>query len=86
MVLSVISHPTCVVAKFNAIVKIYRYKGLHEGHHFIPEVLTHLGMIWIVSSRSVVVFSMIVDREVIYPYFFAFNFSDNVLVLLFSVF
>jgi hypothetical protein len=35
MVLSVISHPTCVAAKLNAITKIYNYKGLHEGHHFI---------------------------------------------------
>jgi hypothetical protein len=24
-----------VVAKLNAIVKICKYKGLHEGHHFI---------------------------------------------------
>jgi hypothetical protein len=39
MVLSVISHPTCVVAKLNAITKIYKYRGLHEGHHFIPMVM-----------------------------------------------
>jgi hypothetical protein len=35
MALSVINRPTGVVAKFNAIVKIHKYKGFHEGHHFI---------------------------------------------------
>jgi len=25
-----------VVVKLNAIVKICKYKGFHEGHHFIP--------------------------------------------------
>jgi hypothetical protein len=34
---------------------------------------THLGVIWIVSSRSVHVFSTIDDQEVSYPYHFAFN-------------
>ncbi len=29
----------------------------------------HSSVIWIVSSRSVLVFSIIDDREVIYPYF-----------------
>jgi len=24
------------LAKFNAIAKIRKYRGLHEGHHFIP--------------------------------------------------
>jgi len=33
--LSVISQPTCAIVELNAIVKIYKYKGLHEGHHFI---------------------------------------------------
>ncbi len=31
-------------------------------------------------------FSMIDDREVIYPCIFAFNFSNNVLILFFNVF
>jgi hypothetical protein len=35
MASSVISRPTSVIAKLNAIVKIYKCKGLHEGHHFI---------------------------------------------------
>jgi hypothetical protein len=41
----------------------------------------HLGVIWIVSLGSVFVFSMTDDQEVIYLCLFAFNFSDNVLVL-----
>jgi hypothetical protein len=45
----------------------------------------HLGVIWIVSLKSVVtindrevIFSTINDREVIYPCLFAFNFLGNV--------
>jgi hypothetical protein len=36
MASSVISWPVNVVVEFNTIVKIYKYRGLHEGHHFIP--------------------------------------------------
>jgi hypothetical protein len=36
MAMSVISQPVGVVAKPNAIVKIRKYKRIHEGHHFIP--------------------------------------------------
>jgi hypothetical protein len=36
MPLSVISRPTCVVAKLSAIAKICKYKGFHVGHYFIP--------------------------------------------------
>jgi len=35
MFLNVINWPMNVVAKFNTIVKIRIYRGLHEGHHFI---------------------------------------------------
>jgi hypothetical protein len=34
--LNVISRPTSVVVKLNTIVKIYKYRELQEGHHFIP--------------------------------------------------
>jgi hypothetical protein len=34
--MSVISRPTATAAKLNIILKIHKYKGLHEGHHFIP--------------------------------------------------
>jgi hypothetical protein len=35
VVLSVISWPTCATTKLNTIAKIHKYKGFHEGHHFI---------------------------------------------------
>ncbi len=35
MASSVISRPVGVAAKLSAIVKIDKYKGLHEKHHFI---------------------------------------------------
>jgi hypothetical protein len=35
MALSVINWPTCVIAELNTIVKIHKYRGLHEEHHFI---------------------------------------------------
>jgi hypothetical protein len=36
MVSNVINRPIGVVMEFNAIAKIHKYKGFHEGHHFIP--------------------------------------------------
>jgi hypothetical protein len=33
--LSVISSPTSATMELNAIVKIWKYKGFHMGHHFI---------------------------------------------------
>jgi hypothetical protein len=36
MALSVISRPTGVIAELNDIINICKYKGLHEGHKFIP--------------------------------------------------
>jgi len=35
MALNVISPPIGAIAEPNAIVKIHKYKGLQEGHHFI---------------------------------------------------
>jgi len=36
MVLSVIIPPVCATVKLNTIAKICNYRGLQEGHHFIP--------------------------------------------------
>jgi hypothetical protein len=36
---NVISWPTCATVELNTIVKMYKYKGLHEGHHFIQMVI-----------------------------------------------
>jgi hypothetical protein len=44
----------------------------------------HLSVIWIISLGNVFVFSTINNWEVIYPCFFAFNFSSNVLVFAFQ--
>jgi hypothetical protein len=62
MVINVISQPTSVVAKLSAIAKIYKYRRFHERHHFLSmamEVHKSPGRIWIVSLRSLFVFSMI---------------------------
>jgi hypothetical protein len=76
------------VVKLNIIAKICKYKKLHEEHHFISmamEVHGTFGHNMDCSSRSVLVFSMIDDQKVIYPYLFVFNFLGNMLVLLFNV-
>jgi hypothetical protein len=36
VVSSVIIRPIGVIAELSAIAKIYKYRRLHEGHHFIP--------------------------------------------------
>ncbi len=36
MALNVISRLESAVVELNTIANIYKYKGLHEGHHFIP--------------------------------------------------
>jgi hypothetical protein len=46
----------------------------------------HLGMIWIVLLRNVLIFSMIDDQKVIDPCLFAFNFLGSMLVSSFNVF
>ncbi len=35
MASSVISRPIGAIAKLNTIMKVRKYRGLHEGHHFI---------------------------------------------------
>jgi hypothetical protein len=60
--MSLIDH---VVAKLNTIAKIRKYKGFHEGHHFIPMAMelhnTHPSMIWIISLGNVPIFSTVDD-------------------------
>ncbi len=88
MASSVINQLVGVAAKLSAIVKIYKYRGLHQGTILFwwPwRCTTHLSVIWIVSSGNVLVFSMIDNQEIIYPCFFAFKLLSNVLILIFSV-
>jgi hypothetical protein len=74
--------------KFNVIVKIrnYKYKKIYEGHHFISMAMeVHNIPEWNMDCfirECVHLFS----QEVIYSCFFTFNFSSNVLTLLFNVF
>jgi hypothetical protein len=71
VVLSVISRLAVAVVELNAIVNIDKYRGFHEGHHFIPmarKCTTHLGVIWIISLGNVPVFFMIDVREVVFLY------------------
>jgi hypothetical protein len=39
MALSVISPLVCAIAEPSAIVKIHKYRGLQEGHHFISTAM-----------------------------------------------
>ncbi len=36
VVTNVINQPLSAVVELDTIVKICKYRGLHEGHHFIP--------------------------------------------------
>jgi len=48
--------------------------------------MVNSSVIWIVSLGNVFTFSKIDNQEVIYLCLFAFNFSGNMLILLFNVF
>jgi hypothetical protein len=67
--INVIHWPSCVIIEHNVIVKICKYKGLHERHHFISMVMEvhDTPVIWIVLLGSVLISSIIDDWEVIYP-------------------
>jgi len=47
--------------------------------------MTHLGMIWIILLKNVLVLFMLDDQKVIYPCLFAFIFSSSVLFMLFNM-
>jgi hypothetical protein len=85
---NVISRLASAFAKLSAITKIRKYKRVNEGHHFIPmaiEVHSTPKCDMDHFIRELFVIFMINDENVIYPYLFAFNFSRNVLILLFNV-
>jgi hypothetical protein len=88
VVSSVINRPRGAIVELNAIVKIRKYKGLHEGHHFIlmaMEVHNTPRHDMDHFIKECALFSTIDDQEVIYPCLFAFNFLSNLLVLPFNV-
>ncbi len=87
IVTSVISPSIGVVTKLSTIAKICKYKRFHEGTILFRwpwRCTAHLGVIRIISSGNVLVFSMINDWEVIYLCLFAFSFLGYTLVLFFS--
>ncbi len=86
--LSVISRSTDVIMELNTIAKICKYRGLHERHHFIPmDMKVHDTLEYDMDRfiRNVHFFSIIDDREVIYPCLFAFNFLSSMLIFFFNV-
>jgi hypothetical protein len=86
--MNVINRLVGVVAKPSTIAKICKYKGLHEDTTLSRSpwrCTVNFYMIWIISSRNVLLFFIIHDREVIYLCLFAFNFSGSMLISFFNV-
>ncbi len=88
MASSAITRPIGATMELNVIIKIHKYKGFREGHHFISmamdmhDTFEHDMDHFI---RDCARFFHDRQLEVIYPYFFTFNFSSSVLILLFSM-
>jgi hypothetical protein len=85
---NVISQLASAFAKLNAITKICKYKGVNEGHPFIlmaMEVHNTPKCDMDRFIRELFVIFTINNQNLIYLYLFAFNFSSNVLILLFNV-
>jgi hypothetical protein len=86
--LNVITWLACVVIELSTIIKIHKYRRLHEGHNFISMAMeVHNAPKRDMDSfiKDMPIFSTIDDQKVIYLYIFAFNFSSHMLVLLFNV-
>jgi hypothetical protein len=74
--------------ELSAIVKVHKYKGFHEGHHFIFMAMeVHNTIEPNMDHFSKECARLFHNRRlgVIYLYLFAFNFLGNMLVLLFNV-
>jgi hypothetical protein len=88
MAMNVISWLVGVDVEFNSIVKIRKYRQFHEGHHFIlmtMEVHDAFGhdMDHFIKECA----RLFHDRQSKgnLSLFFSFNFSSNVLILIFNV-
>jgi len=46
MAMNVINRPGGVIAKFNAIAKIHKYRRIHERHNFISMAMEVHGALW----------------------------------------
>jgi hypothetical protein len=61
---SVISRAISVVVELNTIVKICKYKRLHEGLHFIMMAMeVHQGMIWIICGTKIQIGTKILGKN-----------------------
>jgi hypothetical protein len=77
MARSVISRSIGVIAELNTIIKIHKYKGLYEKHHFIRMAMEVRGAPRCDMDcffRECVHFLHIGNQKAIYPLFFCINF------------
>jgi hypothetical protein len=72
---NLISWPLDTVVELNIIIKIRKYKWLHEGHHFILTAMeVHDAPMCDMDHFIKECVRFFHDQEVIYPCIFAFNF------------
>jgi hypothetical protein len=53
MISNVISRPAGAVAKISVIAKMHKYRGLHQGHHFISMAMKVHGAPWCDIDRFI---------------------------------
>jgi hypothetical protein len=88
MMASNVISSTSAVVELNAIVKIHKYKGFHEGHHFIPMVMEVHGTPKCDMDHFIKECACFFHDRRSRGYlslFFAFNFLGNMLVLPFNM-
>jgi hypothetical protein len=88
MASNVISWLVGVVAKLSAIVNIHMYKSLYEGHHFISMAMEvhdapRCDMDYFIKECTHFFHNRWSGGHL--SLFFAFNFSSNILILLFNM-
>ncbi len=89
VVTNVINRLTSATIELNTIAKIRKYRGLHEGHHFIlmaMEVHNTLGHDMDHFIKECACLFHDKRSKGHYPCLFVFNFSGNMLVLFFNMF
>jgi hypothetical protein len=83
VVSSFISQLVGAIVELSTIVKIRKYKRFREGHHFIPMAMDVHGTPWRNMDHFIMECACLfhIRRSLS----FTFNFSSNILILLFSV-
>jgi hypothetical protein len=88
MTSSAITQPIGAAMELNIIIKIHKYTGFCEGHHFILMAMDmHDALEHDIDHFIKDCARFFHNRQsmVIYPYFFTLNFSSSVLILLFNM-